>query len=105
MGRKEMKFFYLVLALPLVESNCAEKKANCSECRNWAAYMPGYFYTWTGPNHDGRTNNCKLYKKTGWTRTSLKGACSGESRGSSVWKDTLLTDNGGACKDCGPQGC
>ena len=26
--------------------------------------MPGYFYTWTGPNIDGKKKNCKLYKKS-----------------------------------------
>merc|ERR1711893_274931 len=103
MGETTMKLFYLAFVTPFVQSNCAEQQPTCAECMNWAAYMPGYFYSWTGPNNRIK-NNCKLFKKTGWKRETLKGACSGESRGSTVWWNTILK-NGGDCGSCAPQGC
>ena len=45
-------------------SKCKEKKDSCEECRKWASYMPGYFYTWYGPNAEDNPYKCALKKKS-----------------------------------------
>ena len=50
--------------LTLYFSSCFEKQKSCTECRNWASFMPGYYYSWNGPNHKDNPNRCHLHKKS-----------------------------------------
>ena len=54
---QKMKIFVLFLVNSL-KALCVESKPNAEECKNWAAYMPGHYWTFS-PEKD-----CYLKKKS-----------------------------------------
>merc|ERR1712062_277587 len=106
MGRTEnMKIFAIfAIFVSAEEGGCDEPcykrmgSGEENECRDWAAFMPGYYWTFQKSTHF-----CYLKKKTGWKKVSdddwVYGA-HGEQTGI-----TNINLVGGDCMGCGPWDC
>merc|ERR1712115_691831 len=90
----DMKLLKYFSILVLAKASCKAKKQSWQECREWASFMPGAYWTW-GPD----SNNC-LLKKDNKDMVDENGWHSGDHEGNHHWKNKKIKN--GACESCAP---
>merc|ERR1711973_602239 len=95
LNNMKISIFWSIFAL--AAADCGEKKKSWKECRNWASFMPGSYWTWNPEN-----NRCGL-KRNNNGMHEAKGHHSGDHAGSKHWIDKKIVN--GNCDSCAPGGC